>query len=320
MWARCTNPSNHRYKHYGAQGIEVCEEWSQFSTFWEWAKKSGYQDGLTIERSDNDGDYTPENCTWIPKRSQQRNTQKSLRVTAWGETKVLPEWIEDDRCSIKYHTLYARLQHGWTPEDAIGLPYGARGRVPVSRNALNSGQFLQGPNETSTISNVVNHLQNRLGPQHGEEHFVVQSGSGRILSRLKGRPGAGEIDTGKIPTKRLAGNISVHNHPGVSKGALCPHSENDLTNALAVGERRSIVVTKPGVHTVEVRHPTDERDHPDFERLLDKAERLEQDLPIRPTPHNEKQYGQAVHGRLGQLAQEHSRWMSYHFEPHESEV
>jgi len=119
MWARCNNPKNQRYKNYGARGIKVCDEWVLFSTFATWAKSSGYEDGLTIERRDNDGNYTPENCTWIPKRQQRRNTQKTIRITAWGETKSLPEWIEDPRCGAKYHTVYARLQKGMAPEDAL---------------------------------------------------------------------------------------------------------------------------------------------------------------------------------------------------------
>ena len=69
---RC-NPNNSVSKRYGKRGIKVCEEWQDYTRFRDWALANGYKDGLTIERKNVDGDYCPENCTWIMKVKQARN-------------------------------------------------------------------------------------------------------------------------------------------------------------------------------------------------------------------------------------------------------
>lgn len=72
MMQRCHNPSNKGYVDYGARGIEVCERWHSFPLF---AKDMGeyYQKGLSIDRKDSNGDYTPENCCWSTMADQSRN-------------------------------------------------------------------------------------------------------------------------------------------------------------------------------------------------------------------------------------------------------
>ena len=79
MLARCYTPSRKDYKWYGAKGTYVCAEWHQFPTFAEWASSSGYAEGLTLERKDVEGHYTPANCCWIPMREQNLNKRKTVR-------------------------------------------------------------------------------------------------------------------------------------------------------------------------------------------------------------------------------------------------
>lgn len=74
-----TNPKHQDFKHYGARGIRVCTEWfNDFKTFYDWALSNGYKPGLTIERVNVNGNYEPDNCTWIP-RSEQPKNQRNTR-------------------------------------------------------------------------------------------------------------------------------------------------------------------------------------------------------------------------------------------------
>lgn len=81
MKQRCDNPNNNRYYCYGARGIKVCLKWRHdFGAFYNFALAYGYKEGLSIERMDNDGDYCPENVTFIPLSEQGKNKRKIVRV------------------------------------------------------------------------------------------------------------------------------------------------------------------------------------------------------------------------------------------------
>ena len=73
MRRRCYNKNNPDYPHYGGRGITICAEWLDFPTFFTWALSHGYKGGLTIERTDVDGNYEPANCSWIPFADQMKN-------------------------------------------------------------------------------------------------------------------------------------------------------------------------------------------------------------------------------------------------------
>lgn len=110
MKERCYRQKHKSYKHYGGRGIKVCSEWLEASNFIDWAFKNGYQEGLTIERIDNNGNYEPSNCTWITNKEQQRNKRNNRFFTIGGETKTVSEWAEI--CGLDRHTLLYRINKG----------------------------------------------------------------------------------------------------------------------------------------------------------------------------------------------------------------
>lgn len=121
MWQRCTNENNQHYRHYGGRGIAVCDEWSYYPNFHEWAMESGYQDGLEIDRVDNNGNYEPSNCRWETRKTQVRNRRLKM-YNAFGESKPLWAWLEDKRCTLDRDALRNRIRRGWSVEEAISTP------------------------------------------------------------------------------------------------------------------------------------------------------------------------------------------------------
>ena len=78
MKQRCHNSKNKAYKHYGARGIFVCEEWlNDAEAFIKWAKANGWAKGLDIDRRDNDKGYSPDNCRFVTHKVNMSNTRNS---------------------------------------------------------------------------------------------------------------------------------------------------------------------------------------------------------------------------------------------------
>lgn len=96
MIGRCYSPSNKAYKDYGNRGITVCDAWRNDKwEFIRWSLKAGYPSvGRSINRIDNDGPYSPENCEYTNSKKQNRNKRTSRMVTINGVTKCVAEWCE----------------------------------------------------------------------------------------------------------------------------------------------------------------------------------------------------------------------------------
>lgn len=118
MRQRC-NPkhaSNPRYAAYAGRGIRVCEEWASYISFRAWALANGYDDSLSIDRIDNDGNYDAANCRWVSMKVQSINKRQNVSLTYLGETKTISEWVADPRITVSSHTIYQRAAKGETPE------------------------------------------------------------------------------------------------------------------------------------------------------------------------------------------------------------
>lgn len=83
MKKRCYNANSKSYKYYGGRGIKICDEWlNDFEAFLRWSMDNGYQENLTIDRINVNGDYCPNNCRWITMAEQQRNKRNYTKKDA----------------------------------------------------------------------------------------------------------------------------------------------------------------------------------------------------------------------------------------------
>lgn len=113
MIARCYNHKNNAYHNYGGRGITVCDEWLINPTvFIEWAKNNGYKKGLTIDRIDVDGIYSPNNCRFCDYKTQCNNKRNTIFLECGGER--LPLQIISEKYGVPPKTVHQRIRKlGW---------------------------------------------------------------------------------------------------------------------------------------------------------------------------------------------------------------
>ena len=135
IWAdmkrRCYAKEREGYKDYGGRGIRVCDEWkNDFTIFKDWAFENGYNDELTIDRIDVNGNYEPSNCRWATWKEQANNKRNKTAIEFDGETHSLKEWSEIT--GIGASTIQKRLsKRGWSVEDALMIKDGRKARLWV---------------------------------------------------------------------------------------------------------------------------------------------------------------------------------------------
>lgn len=118
---RCFNENIPKYKNYGNRGIFVCDEWkNDFMSFYNWSMDNGYDDNLSIDRIDYNGNYEPNNCRWITNKEQSRNKRNNNLITYNNETHCISEWAEI--LGFKSNDIYRRLKLGWCVEKIFNTP------------------------------------------------------------------------------------------------------------------------------------------------------------------------------------------------------
>lgn len=118
MKSRCHYTGDTDYKYYGGRGISVCEEWDKsFEAFRDWAIKNGYNDTLSLDRKDCNGNYSPGNCQWIPIEDQKYNKRSSRFITVLGETHLLTEWAR--MIGVSHSAIIQAEKRGQRAEDYI---------------------------------------------------------------------------------------------------------------------------------------------------------------------------------------------------------
>lgn len=120
MTMRCTDPNNRKYQQYGGRGITVCERWKSFDDFLEDMGPKPTPKH-TIDRIDNSGGYSPDNCRWANAREQAINRRTSVYLTLDGITKPLVHWAEE--CGVDRRVLLQRYRNGWSHERIITTPH-----------------------------------------------------------------------------------------------------------------------------------------------------------------------------------------------------
>ena len=121
MNERCNNPNHKNFAHYGGRGISVCDRWKEFSLFLS-DMGSAPTPQHTLDRIDNDKNYSPDNCRWATQTEQVRNRRNTKLVTCDGVTLPVQEWSE--KVGVRVGLIKDRLRLGWAPEDAVFTPVG----------------------------------------------------------------------------------------------------------------------------------------------------------------------------------------------------
>lgn len=116
MKNRCNNPSSNRYYIYGARGIKVEPEWATFEQF-KADMLPTWQEGLTLERKDTNGNYCKDNCIWATTYDQARNMSTNHWLTFNGKTQILQDWATE--LEMTHCALLARLKAGWTLTEVL---------------------------------------------------------------------------------------------------------------------------------------------------------------------------------------------------------
>ncbi len=111
MRQRCNNSNDKNYSDYGGRGIHVCQRWESFESFIvDMGKRPDKK--YSLNRADNDGPYSPENCEWSTMKVQANNTRRNTLITFNNKTRTISEWA--DKTGISYVAILHRISEKWS--------------------------------------------------------------------------------------------------------------------------------------------------------------------------------------------------------------
>lgn len=120
MLRRCLNPNATGFEDYGGRGITICTPWQR--SFESFLADMGRRPSMqhTLDRKENDGPYSPENCRWATRKEQAENTRRNVKLTARGQTQTISEWAR--KLGVSSSCLKKRIAHGWSDERVLFTP------------------------------------------------------------------------------------------------------------------------------------------------------------------------------------------------------
>lgn len=120
MKSRCYNPKNIGYSLYGGRGIKVCDRWlNSFENFYA-DMGDPPSPNHSLDRTDVNGNYCPENCRWASAVEQGNNRRNNHIITVGNSSLTIAEW--ERKAGISQSLIYRRLKLGWTKEKAVLTP------------------------------------------------------------------------------------------------------------------------------------------------------------------------------------------------------
>lgn len=117
MKSRCLKKTNKSYQKYGGKGITICDEWLSYENFYNWSIVNGYNDILTLDRIDNNGNYEPSNCRWVDVKTQVRNRSITVKTLFHGKEIPIAELAE--KYGVDYRLVKARYYRGFKNDELI---------------------------------------------------------------------------------------------------------------------------------------------------------------------------------------------------------
>ena len=117
MRKRCYTQTSKSYVNYGGRGIKVCDEWDDYLSFRSWALNNKYNDKLSLDRINVNGNYEPDNCRWADNYTQARNKRNSHFLNYNGKCLTISEWSRE--LGISRGTILQRLTKGKPLKDVL---------------------------------------------------------------------------------------------------------------------------------------------------------------------------------------------------------